>query len=164
MQPHRRRSLAHLDRGKTKCSPFPGASVTTILFVVLLSSMLSALYIGAHRRVRRVGELTTALDVLPSSGSIAGEDRIGDVKGPSIRSLKDLAPSELHPTAGPRRHIVTPPRDESPITLVTCNTTVGYLHVSFDMSQAATSPPPKYCAKIDNRRTHKASLARFFRR
>lgn len=33
------------------------------------------------------------------------------VHGPSIRNLQDLTPSELHPKAGPKRHIVDPPPD-----------------------------------------------------
>eukprot|EP00579_Thalassiosira_antarctica_P004845 CAMPEP_0201887768 /NCGR_PEP_ID=MMETSP0902-20130614/25816_1 /ASSEMBLY_ACC=CAM_ASM_000551 /TAXON_ID=420261 /ORGANISM="Thalassiosira antarctica, Strain CCMP982" /LENGTH=261 /DNA_ID=CAMNT_0048417799 /DNA_START=227 /DNA_END=1012 /DNA_ORIENTATION=- len=53
----------------------------------------------------------------------------GNSNGPSIRSFQDLTPSELHPQAGPTRHIVTPPADISPVTLVTCSTTAGYLHV-----------------------------------
>jgi len=53
----------------------------------------------------------------------------GHVNGPSIRSFQDLSPSELHPKAGPHRHIISPPPDEIPVTLVTCITTAGYLHV-----------------------------------
>jgi hypothetical protein len=49
---------------------------------------------------------------------------------PSILSVKDLTDAELHPKAGPNRHIVNPPSDGStPVTLVTCTTTVGYLHI-----------------------------------
>lgn len=47
----------------------------------------------------------------------------------TIHSLKDLKPSELHPQATSTRHIVTPPKDDIPITLVTCQTTKGFLHI-----------------------------------
>jgi len=59
-----------------------------------------------------------------------------DNNGPTIRSFQDLSPSELHPQAGPHRHIVSPPPDEIPVTLVTCSTTVGYLHVMVHPSWA----------------------------
>ena len=129
MHPYRKRSLAHFDSGTSKWPPFPAASVTTILLVALAASTLSALYIGAHRRYVVV---RTKIPPVPSSG----EDGVGstrgletDVNAPSIRSLKDLTQAELHPKAGPHRHIVTPPQDKS-VTLVTCSTTAGYLHVS----------------------------------
>ncbi len=149
-RPYRKRSLAHFDSGITsKWMPFPAASVTTILLVALVASTLSALYIGAHRRrydgvvlVARGTKIpTTTVVAVPSSsgeedgivGSATGGglQTTDDVNGPSIRSLRDLTQAELHPEAGPRRHIVTPPRDTSPITLVTCSTTAGYLHVSY---------------------------------
>jgi hypothetical protein len=126
MQPYRKRSLAHIDSGTSKCLPFPVASVTTILLVALVASTLTALYIGAHRPYEVV---QTKIPSIPSSG----KDTTGlqtDDNGPSIRTLKDLTQAELHPKAGPHRHIVTPPHDESPVTLVTCSTTAGYLHVS----------------------------------
>ena len=52
--------------------------------------------------------------------------------GPQIQSLQDLTQSEIHPKAGQHRYMVSPPEDdkEHPVTLVTCTTTVGYLHVS----------------------------------
>lgn len=152
--PYRKRSLAHFDSGITsRWMPFPAASVTTILLVALVASTLSALYIGAHRRrhddvvVARRTKIPTTTVVVPSSSGkddgIIGSTTGGGlqtteyVNGPSIRSLKDLTQAELHPRAGPRRHIVTPPQDTSPITLVTCSTTAGYLHVSYCRSTRA---------------------------
>ena len=49
--------------------------------------------------------------------------------GPTIRSLDDLSPEELHPKASSHRYIVSPPPDDKPISLVTCETTVGLLHI-----------------------------------
>ncbi|KAL7497080.1 hypothetical protein ACHAWT_008456, partial [Skeletonema menzelii] len=48
---------------------------------------------------------------------------------PTIHSLDDLSPEELHPKATSHRYIVSPPSDLKPISLVTCETTVGYLHI-----------------------------------
>lgn len=151
MQPYRKRSLAHFDSGTSKRLPFPAASLTTILLVALVASTLSALYIGAHRRRNYVAVVRTKIPtVVPSSsgeegiiGSTTGGGlQTDDVSGPSIRSLKDLTRAELHPEAGPRRHIVTPPQDTQPVTLVTCSTTAGYLHVS---SCRATSTSTTRC-------------------
>ncbi|KAL7528608.1 hypothetical protein ACHAXR_002529 [Thalassiosira sp. AJA248-18] len=91
--------------------PFPVASISTILLVAVFLSFLSALYTGAHRTIHQHSNIRP-------KGS-----------GPSIQSFQDLALSEIHPRAGPHRHIVSPPPDESPVTLVTCSTTAGYLHI-----------------------------------
>lgn len=49
--------------------------------------------------------------------------------GPTIHSLDGLSLDELHPKASSHRYIVSPPADDKPISLVTCETTVGYLHI-----------------------------------
>ncbi|KAL9183850.1 hypothetical protein ACHAXT_004706 [Thalassiosira profunda] len=111
--------------------PFPAASLSTILVGVVLLSTLAAMIVGVHR-----GQEAVHLQIIPSEPSGAkavtidatiGGAHKGD--GPTIRSLADLTPAELHPQAGPDRHIVTPPADDLSVSLVTCKTTVGYLHI-----------------------------------
>ncbi|KAL3797836.1 hypothetical protein HJC23_006874 [Cyclotella cryptica] len=81
-----------------------------LLFVSL--STLSALYVGMNRSHRyRMDIVHETNDSRP------------------IRSLKDLTPSQLHPQATSSRHIVTPPIDSIPISLVSCSTTKGFLHI-----------------------------------
>lgn len=120
--------------------PFPVASVSTILLIVLLVSTLSALFVGAVRRNHGVvmtidypsNPITSGGSIVGSSSNIKSSQQNNERNngpGPSIRSLQDLTSSELHPQAGPERHIVSPPRDEYPVTLVTCRTTAGYLHI-----------------------------------
>lgn len=139
--------------------PFPIASISTILLVLILLSTLSALYIGAHRNhhatvIDLSSVVVTSSDAIvvdnkninhnDGSSSASGNNNNNNESnnesnenkhnndnnnGPTIRSFQDLSPSELHPQAGPDRHIVSPPADEIPVTLVTCSTTVGYLHI-----------------------------------
>ena len=47
----------------------------------------------------------------------------------TIHSLQDISQSDLHPQATSSRYIVSPPKDDTPITLVTCETTKGFLHI-----------------------------------
>ena len=47
----------------------------------------------------------------------------------TIHSLQDLSQSDLHPQATSSRYIISPPKDNLPITLVTCETTKGFLHI-----------------------------------
>ena len=135
---HRKTSLTESD-SDTPFHPFPVASISTVLLVILLLSTLSALYTGVHRDHRAV--VVRDYSSIPASGT-AVDDKVngndgpatnnesnGNNEGPSIRSFKDLSASELHPQAGPHRHIVSPPPDETPVTLVSCSTTAGYLHV-----------------------------------
>jgi hypothetical protein len=142
-KPHRKRSIKYIDPGSTKYLPFPIASVTTVLCVALVLSTISALYAGVRRKhavpsiqrdvsVSPPGKLVADTDVSATNQRSDGKDINGD-HGPSIRTLQDLTPSELYPKAGPHRHIVDPPLDELPVTLVTCTTTVGYLHVSISI-------------------------------
>ena len=134
--------------------PFPVASITTILLIFLCLSTLSALYIGARRSN---GVPAIDFSTIPSAGTIVSEVNdngpskaqseingndpphmmeIKDGNGPTIHSFQDLTPAELHPKAGPDRHIVSPPSDELPVTLVTCTTTVGYLYIMVHPSWA----------------------------
>ena len=126
--------------------PFP-ITISTVLLAVTLLSTLLALYIGGHR-----GKSNLILDDVSSYNAISvGNQQIENANakndanlsetsdsinhrngGPQIQSLQDLTQSEIHPKAGQHRFMVSPPEDdkEHPVTLVTCTTTVGYLHVS----------------------------------
>lgn len=129
--------------------PFP-ITISTVLLAVTLLSTLLALYIGGHRG--KSNSLTLD-DVLSNNNVSVGNQPIenantrkdNDVNlsetndsinhrngGPQIQSLQDLTQSEIHPKAGQHRYMVSPPEDdkEHPVTLVTCTTTAGYLHVS----------------------------------
>jgi len=120
-------------------------TISTVLLAVTLLSTLLALYIGGHRG--KSNNLLTLDDVssnidnqLVENGNakkdanlLANNDSMNHRNGgPQIQSLQDLTQSELHPKAGQHRYMVSPPKDdqEHPVTLVTCTTTVGYLHVS----------------------------------
>ena len=116
-----------------------GLTLSSALLVVLVISTLVALYIGLHRSSvknqindaspDRVTFHEQKNDIVSSSNN----NNKSSNNGPSIRSLKDLTQFELHPIAGPQRHIVSPPSDDEqhPVSLVRCSTTVGYLHVSY---------------------------------
>ncbi len=136
---YRKRPINCIDRGTIKCLPFPLVSVSAILCVIIVLSATSAIYIGVAGRRKHSASAIQTKDVsvkfsaetkVSASHERSDEKHINGGHGPSIRSLQDLSPSELHPKAGPRRHIVDPPSDAMPVTLVTCTTTVGYLHVS----------------------------------
>ena len=126
-------------------------TISTVLLAVTLLSTLLALYIGGHRG--KSNPIILDYDVLssnsPSGGSQPVEniytrtDNHADLSAnndiinhrndrPQIQSLQDLKQSELHPKAGQHRYMVSPPEDdkEHPVTLVTCTTTAGFLHVS----------------------------------
>lgn len=117
------------------------SSASTIVFVVLVLSTLFALYIGANRtkvepiriptvrKGTKVDEKFDRVDSSFTSAAVAATTADGNHR-PSILSLKDLTYTELHPKAGPNRHIVNPPSDgTTPVTLVTCTTTVGQIHI-----------------------------------
>ena len=151
---HRKRSYNNNNNGHDSIIIlfFP-KTISSLLLIVLLISTLSALYvgIGGHKhRTKQYHDAAIKLDavslkVLSSSTMDDGKRNehiiISSPKNsetskrnygslPTIHSVKDLTSSELHPKAGPNRHIVTPPSDEGhPVTLVTCSTTAGYLHV-----------------------------------
>lgn len=151
--PHRKRSYNNNNGQDSIIILLFPKTISSILLIVLLISTLSALYvgIGGHRhRTKQYHNAAIKLDAVSlkvlSSSTIDDGKRneniiISSPKNetskrnygslPTIHSFKDLTSSELHPKAGPNRHIVTPPSDEGhPVTLVTCSTTAGYLHVS----------------------------------
>lgn len=136
---YRKRPINYIDRGTVQCLPFPLVSVSAILCIIIVLSTISALYVGVGRKHSataihtedNVSVKLSAKTKVSATHERSDKKRItGGGHGPSIRSLQDLSSSELHPKAGPKRHIVDPPSDAMPITLVTCTTTVGYLHVS----------------------------------
>ena len=107
---------------------YDGVTLSSVLLVVLLVSTLLALYVGLHRNVKNRINNDAPPDSIPENDIVSSSN---SNNGPSIRSFQDLTQSELHPKAGPQRHIVSPPDDgQHPVSLVTCSTTVGYLHVS----------------------------------
>lgn len=129
---YRKRSTNYIVNDTIKYLPFPIASVTTILCIVVVLSTISAFYTGARRKQPAHNVPTSLLAVTHVT---AANERPNDKHTqPSIRNLHDLTSPELYPKAGPNRHIVDPPPDNLPITLVTCNTTVGFLHVSSSVS------------------------------
>ena len=126
---------------------YDGVTLSSVLLVVLLVSTLLALYVGLHRNVKnRINDAPPdntnpnyakpdwmTFDEEHNNDTVSSSSNDGSTNnGPSIRSFQDLKQSELHPKAGPQRHIVSPPSDDEqhPVSLVTCSTTVGYLHVS----------------------------------
>lgn len=151
-KPFRRRSLTNIaDHHRIHhLLRFPAASISAILLFLVFLSTLSALYISAKRNSRAT--ITIDLANISAPGTLTdknqrhGHDEVithgnegdsnADTTGPAIRSIRDLSPSELHPQAGPHRHIVTPPLDTSPVSLVTCSTTAGYLHILVHASWA----------------------------
>jgi hypothetical protein len=143
-----KKSYRNIDRGTTKYLPFPLASITTILCIVSVLSTLSAFYVSVRRQqsastIRKDVTVTPTKEVGVSMTHISTNERsenthANDDRMPSIRALHDLTSAELHPKAGPDRHIVDPPQDILPVTLVTCTTTVGYLHVSGSLSNTVT--------------------------
>lgn len=128
-------------------------NISTVLLGITLLSTLLALYIGGHRGNSN-SILPLSYDVSSNNNAIsvgnqlvenantrkdanlsANNDSINQNNrngGPQIQSLQDLTQSEIHPKAGQHRYMVSPPEDdkEHPVTLVTCTTTAGYLHVS----------------------------------
>ena len=124
-------------------------TISTVLLAITLLSTLLALYIGGHRGKsnlltlddvyhnaisvgnQQIENANTRKDanLSETNDSINQNNRNGE---PQIQSLQDLTQSEIHPKAGQNRYMVSPPEDdeEHPVTLVTCTTTAGYLHVS----------------------------------
>ena len=98
----------------------------TISDIVLVLVCLFTIYgfcIGMNRRHSAVETLSV---------TTGGDNAVMDSESnnrPTIHSLDDLTPEELHPKATSHRYIVSPPPDLKPISLVTCETTVGYLHI-----------------------------------
>lgn len=115
--------------GSRARSPQPLKKLSSASAIILIIVCLFTIYgfgVGLNR--------THSIDfVIKQSSSVttdnSAENESGSSKGPTIRSLDDLSQEELHPKASSHRHIVSPPPDDKPISLVTCETTVGYLHI-----------------------------------
>ncbi len=97
------------------------ASISEILLVIGCLFTIYGFCIGINRKHSTLSEETTG-------GGNAVIDSESNNR-PTIHSLDDLTPEELHPKATSHRYIVSPPSDLKPISLVTCETTVGYLHM-----------------------------------
>jgi len=124
-------------------------NISTVLLGITFLSTLLALYIGGHRG-KSNSILPLSYDVSSNNPVDSQQIESGNTKndanlssanndsmnhrngGPQIQSLQDLTQSEIHPKAGQNRYMVSPPKDdkEHPVTLVTCTSTAGYLHVS----------------------------------
>ena len=94
-------------------------SASAIILVTVFFFTIYAVGIGLNRTHRSSSKTT--------DNSAVNESRSSN--GSTIHSLDDLSQEELHPKASSHRHIVSPPPDEKPISLVKCETTVGYLHI-----------------------------------
>ena len=92
------------------------ASISDIILVIVCLFTIYGFCIGMKRKHNTVETLSV------TTGSESNNS-------PTIHSLDDLTPEELHPKATNHRYIVSPPEDLKPISLVTCETTVGYLHI-----------------------------------
>ena len=150
--PHRKRTYSNNNGHDSIIILFFPKTISSFLLLVLLISTLLALYVGIGGHMHRTKQYNAAIKLDAVSLKVLSSSTIDDGKRneniiisspknetskrnygslPTIHSFKDLTSSELHPKAGPNRHIVTPPSDEGhPVTLVTCSTTAGYLHVS----------------------------------
>jgi hypothetical protein len=114
--------------------PFVSVSSLVVLFACL--STFSALCVGINRSHMYHMELVhNDVDVRRNKASenrreaykLKRNSEMNDSR--TIHSLKDLTPSQLHPQATSYRHIVTPPIDKIPISLVSCHTTKGFIHI-----------------------------------
>ena len=105
-------------------------SVSTLVLLFCLAVAIFGFCIGLNRQhydfsVKKPisGGKNTAVKDSQSSSSSHGS------RGPTIYSLDDLSPDEIHPKANRHRHIVSPPPDDKPISLVSCESTAGYIHI-----------------------------------
>jgi peptidyl-prolyl cis-trans isomerase A (cyclophilin A) len=120
-------------------------SLSLLLVIFICLSTMSALYTGfnrshhhndhRHNNVRASVNASTYSNELVNDSThnkhsykitISGSEK---KDSRTIHSLQDLSPAQLHPQATSSRYIVTPPKDDIPITLVTCETTKGFLHI-----------------------------------
>ncbi|KAL7486441.1 hypothetical protein ACHAW6_012045 [Cyclotella cf. meneghiniana] len=117
-------------------SSLPYVSVSSLVVLFACLSTLSALLVGINRSQSYYKELVDnkvdvrrnkASDIRRETYKLKNNSEINDSR--TIHSLKDLTPSQLHPQATSNRHIVTPPIDKIPISLVSCHTTKGFLHI-----------------------------------
>lgn len=107
--------------------PLKKASISDIILVIVCLFSIYGFCIGLNRKHSNNFVIKETL-----SGTTGGDNAVTDREssnGPTIHSLDDLSPEELHPKATSHRYIVSPPSDLKPISLVTCETTVGYLHI-----------------------------------
>lgn len=110
-------------------------SLSTCLLGFCIFVSIYGFCIGIHRQRNHdypVNKSASGATTSRENKSIAGVVQNSEnsiVIGPTIHSLSDLTPDELHPKASHNRHIVSPPPDDKPISLVTCETTAGYLHI-----------------------------------
>ncbi|KAL7517035.1 hypothetical protein ACHAWX_001994 [Stephanocyclus meneghinianus] len=117
-------------------SSLPYVSVSWLVVLFACLSTLSALLVGINRSQSYYKELVDnkvdvrrnkASDIRRETYKLKNNSEINDSR--TIHSLKDLTPSQLHPQATSNRHIVTPPIDKIPISLVSCHTTKGFLYI-----------------------------------
>ena len=117
--------------------PCKFVSVSAVVIVLVFISITLALYTGMSRGGHQLRSSTSdagaskkrlVRDNVPD-GHPEQSLAINKNSGRTITSLQDLSPSELHPKATSTRYTVDPPADELPITLVTCETTKGLLHM-----------------------------------
>jgi cyclophilin family peptidyl-prolyl cis-trans isomerase len=109
-------------------------SLSTCLLGFCIFVSIYGFCIGIHRKRnhdfavvdKSASEATTSF--LKSRASVKNSEN-SILIGPTIHSLNDLTQDELHPKASHNRHIVSPPPDVKPISLVTCESTAGYLHI-----------------------------------
>jgi len=109
--------------------PLKQLSVAVIILIIVSLFTIYGFCIGLNRTHNNDYYV-----IKQSSSAATGDDNAvvkgsANSNGPTIRSLDDLSPEELHPKASSHRYIVSPPPDDKPISLVTCETTVGLLHI-----------------------------------
>ena len=100
------------------------ASISDFLLFIVCLFTIYGFCIGMNRRH---GNVEQTLSATTGTGNAVMDSESNN--RPTIHSLDDLTPEELHPKATSHRYIVSPPPDLKPISLVTCETTVGYLHI-----------------------------------
>jgi len=111
-------------------------SVSAIILLVVSLFTIYGFGIGLNRK-RNNDYHPSSLSVETGESNVVKNSESGSTamvdsksgSGPTIYSLDDLSLDELHPKASSHRHIVSPPPDDKPISLVTCETTAGYLHI-----------------------------------
>lgn len=104
-------------------------SVSAIILIIVYLFTMYGFCIGLNRKRNNdyvIGQNNVVKNGESSITAVVDSD---SGSGPTIHSLDDLSPEELHPKANSHRHIVSPPPDDKPISLVTCETTAGYVHI-----------------------------------
>ena len=108
--------------------PLKKASISDVILVIVCLFSIYGFCTGLNRK-RNSNDFVIKETL--SGTTEGGNATMGSESSnrPTIHSLDDLSPEELHPKATSHRYIVSPPSDLKPISLVTCETTVGYLHI-----------------------------------